>query len=108
MARKPYTPVAPYAELKRVESLIEQATSIDQIRRLVLKDGSKVGYKAFCYILGGRMTPEAMKPDEACTAALQLEQQGKAEEAVIIYNKVLAVHPDQAAAAAKVAAASET
>jgi hypothetical protein len=94
MARKPYSPIAPYAELKRVEGLINRAQTIDDLRKLVVSDGPKVGYKAFCYILGRRMTPEAMKPDDACTAASLLEEQGNVDEARTIYEKVLAVHPD--------------
>ncbi len=103
MARKPYSPMAPYAELKRVESLINQAKSVEDIRKIVYKDGPKVGYKAFCYMLGERMTPEAMKPDEACTAAEELEQQDKADEAAAIYKKVVEVHPDHPIAKNKVA-----
>lgn len=103
MAKKPYSPMASYNDLKRVEGLIQQAGSIDDIRQIVLKDGPKVGYKAFCYLLGGRMTPEAMKADEACAAAADLEQQGKVEEAMAIYKKVVEAHPDHPLAAAKVA-----
>ena len=65
MAKKPYSPVASYSDLKRVEGLINQAQTVETIRKLVVKDGPKVGYKAFCYMLCGKMTPEAMKPDEA-------------------------------------------
>ncbi len=102
MARKPYTPVASYTELKRVDELINQAQTVDDIRKIVVKDGPKVGYKAFCYMLGGRMTPEAMKADEACVAAAVLEQQGKTDEAMEIYKKVLEVHPDHPIAKSKV------
>jgi len=103
MARKPYAPVASYDELKRVAGEIDKAASIDDLRKLVLKDGPKVGYKAFCYMLGGRMTPEGLKPDEACVAAAGLEQQGKDEEAQAIYKKVLEVHADHPLAKGKVA-----
>ena len=82
MAKKAYSPLASYAELKRVEGEINKAQTIDRIRELVNKDGPKVGYKAFCYMLGGKMTPEAMKPDEACVAAATLEQQGQDDEAI--------------------------
>jgi|GEM_PF-1106283 len=102
MAKKAYSPVATYSELKRVEGEINQAQSVEKIRKIVYKDGPKVGYKAFCYMLGGRMTPEAMKPDEACVAAATLEQAGKADEAMDIYKKVLEVHPEHPLAKSKV------
>lgn len=102
MAKKPYSPVAPYPELKRVEGLIKQAKTIDDIRRLVVTDGPKIGYKAFCYILGGKMTPEAMKPDEACTAAAALEEQGQADAAQTIYRRVVEIHPNHPLAKNKV------
>lgn len=102
MAKKPYSPLASYSELKRVEGLLDQAQSIDDIRKLVIKDGPKVGYKAFCYMLGGKMTPEGMKADEACVAAATLEQQGKEDEAIAVYKKVLEVHPDHPVAKGKV------
>jgi hypothetical protein len=104
MAKKPYSPMASYSDLKRVEGLINQAQSVDDIRTLVLKDGPKVGYKAFCYMLGGRMTAEAMKPDEACTAAAQLEAKGDTEAATAIYQKVVKDHPDHPIAKGKVTA----
>jgi tetratricopeptide (TPR) repeat protein len=102
MARKPYSPIASYAELKRVEELINRAQTIDDIRNIVAKDGPQVGYKAFCYMLTGKMTPEAMKADEACAAATALEQQDKSDEAVAIYKKVLEFHPDHSIAKGKV------
>jgi hypothetical protein len=104
MAKKSYSPLTSYAELKRVESEINKARSIDDLRKLVVKDGPKVGYKAFCYMFGDKMTPEAMKPDEACVAAATLEQQGETEEAQAIYKKVLDAHPDHVLAKGKVAA----
>ena len=102
MARKPYSPMASYTDLKRVEGEINQAETIDQIRKIVVKDGPKVGYKAFCYMLGGRMTPEGMKPDEACIAAATFEQQGEVEEAHAIYKKVIEMHPDHPLAKNKI------
>ena len=92
MAKKPYSPVASYADLKRVEGEINKAETIDRIREIVSKDGPKVGYKAFCYMLGQRMTPEAMKPDEACLVAANLEQEGETERAQEIYQRVIAAH----------------
>ncbi|HYN87580.1 MAG TPA: hypothetical protein VER55_03570 [Ardenticatenaceae bacterium] len=103
MAKASYTPTASYEELKRVEGLIDQTRTVDDVRKLVARDGPKVGYKAFCYLLGGTMTPEAMKPDEACEAAAMLEQQGKAEEAIAIYKRVAAAHPDHPVAKSKLA-----
>lgn len=102
MAKKPYSPVAGYSELKRVENEINKAQTVEDIRKLVFKDGPKVGYKAFCYMLGGRMTPEAMKPDEACVAAATLEQQGKEDEAMEVYKKVLEAHKEHPVAQSKV------
>ena len=102
MAKKPYSPVAGYSDLKRVESEIDKAQSVDDLRKIVVKDGPKVGYKAFCYMLGGKMTPEGMKPDEACVAAATLEQKGETEQAMAIYKRVLDVYPDHAIAKSKV------
>jgi tetratricopeptide (TPR) repeat protein len=48
------------------------------------------------------MTPEAMKPEEACTQAAIFEQEGKLEEAMEIYKKVLVVHPDHPIARGKI------
>ena len=104
MAKKPYSPLASYNDLKRVEQLLNQAQTVDDIRKLVVRDGPKVGYKAFCYMLGGKMTPEGMKADEACVAAATLEQQGKTDEAMAIYKRVLEVHPDHPMAKGKVEA----
>jgi hypothetical protein len=102
MAKKPYSPMASYADLKRVEGLLNEAQTVEAIRKLVVKDGPKVGYKAFCYMLGGKMTPEGMKPDEACVAAASLEQQGEIEAARAIYKKVVEVYPDHPVAKGKV------
>ncbi len=104
MSKKPYEPVASYADLKRVELLIGQAQSVDDIRKIVITDGPKVGYKAFCYMLSGKMTPEGMKADEACAEANRLEGQGKVEEALAIYKRVTDAYPDHPIARAKVAA----
>ena len=103
MARKSYSPLASYTDLKRVEVEINKAQTVDRVRELVVKDGPKVGYKAFCYMLAGKVTPEAMKPDEACVAAAVLEQQGQDEEAIEIYKKVVEVYPDHPIAKSKVA-----
>ncbi|MBN1218907.1 MAG: hypothetical protein JXM69_08265 [Anaerolineae bacterium] len=103
MAKKSYSPLASYTDLKEVEGELNQAKTVDKIRELVVKHGPRVGYRAFCYLLGGKMTPEAMKPDEACVAAATLEQQGKADEAMEIYKKVIKVHSDHPIAKSKVA-----
>jgi hypothetical protein len=104
MAKTPSSPVATYSELSRIENLINQAESVDDLRKLVVKDGPKIGYKAFCYILGGKMSPEAMKPDEACVAAFTLEQQGQDNEAAVIYKKVVEFYPDHPIAKEKISA----
>ncbi|HMQ53120.1 MAG TPA: hypothetical protein PKE64_28975 [Anaerolineae bacterium] len=104
MSKKPYSPMAPYEELKRVEFELDQAQTKEDLSKIVTKDGPKVGYKAFCYMLGGKMTPEAMKPDEACSYALHLEAQGNDDEAMAIYKKVLEAHADHAIAKSKVGA----
>lgn len=102
MAKKIYTPTAPYAELKRVETLINQAESVEALRKIVATDGPKVGYKAFCYMLSQKMTPEGMKADEACVAAATLETQGRLEEATDIYKKILDVHREHPIAKSKI------
>jgi len=102
MTTKPYTPLASYAELKRIEEAINKAKTVDQLRDIMVKDGPKIGYKAFCYMFGGKMTPEAMKPDEACVAAVVLEQEGKGDEAKELYKKVIEAHPEHPIAKTKV------
>ena len=102
MAKKPYSPMAAYSALSEVEKRLKQATTANEIRKLVVNDGPKVGYKAFCYMLGGRMTAAAMKPDEACTEAAKLETAGNVEDALAIYKEVVAVHPEHPIAASKV------
>ena len=102
MATKPYTPLASYAQLKQVEEAINKAATVDQLREVMVKHGPKIGYKAFCYMFGGTMTPEAMKPDEACVVAVMLEQQNKADEAQEIYKKVVEAHPEHPIAKSKV------
>ena len=37
MAKKPYSPVASYTDLKRVEDLINQAQTVETIKKLVVK-----------------------------------------------------------------------
>jgi hypothetical protein len=101
MAKQAYSPMASYAELKRVEQLINQAQTIDEMRKIVEKDGPKVGYKAFCYMFTNKMTPEGMKADEACVEAAKLEQTDKAEEAKAIYKKILEAQPDHPLAKGK-------
>jgi hypothetical protein len=102
MTKKPYSPMASYDDLKRVEGELDRAQTKADLSKIVTHDGPKVGYKAFCYMLGGKMTPEAMKPDEACGHAASLEAQGKTGEAMAIYKKVLEAHADHAIAKSKV------
>ena len=94
MSRQSYAPVASYADLKRVETLLAAAAVADDVRQACANHGAKIGYKAFCYLLMGKMTPEGMKPDEACTEALLLESAGNSAAALDIYRKILAEHPD--------------
>lgn len=103
MAKKPYSPMASYEVLKEVEQKLNQAATADDVARLVTSHGTKVGYKAFCYMLSGKMSAAAMKPNDACTDAATLEQEGNIEEALAIYKAVLAVHPTHPMAVAKVA-----
>jgi hypothetical protein len=101
MAKKPYSPITPYGDLKEVEKLLQTAATADDVRKLVVKHGPKVGYKAFCFMLGGKMSAAAMRPDEACIEAARLEQQGDAEGATAIYKEIVAFHPDHPIAAEK-------
>lgn len=101
MAKKPYSPTAAYSALAEVEAHLQQATNADDIRKLVVSHGPKVGYKAFCYMLGGKMSAAAMKPDEACEAAAQLEAEGQTDAARAIYQEITAVHKDHPQASQK-------
>ena len=102
MAKKPYAPVASYEALSEVERKLKQSTTADEVARLVNSHGAKIGYKAFCYILSGKMSAAAMKPDEACAEAAKLEQAGQSEAALAIYKAVSAVHTNHPLASAKV------
>ena len=62
---KSYAPVASYEQLQQAEADINGAATVADIREATRQHGAKVGYKAFCYLLTGKMTPEGMKPDEA-------------------------------------------
>ncbi len=90
MAKKPYSPMASYEKLKTVEGAILSAETADELAAICKKHGASVGYKAFCYMLTGKMTPEGMKANEACEAAQNLPSE-KAQE---IYKRVLAVYPE--------------
>lgn len=94
MNQKSYSPVSSYQELKRVQEKIEQCQTIAELKKVVNSDGPKIGYKAFCYLLGEKMSPEAMKPDEACVAADILEESGQRPAAQEIYRRVLAADPN--------------
>lgn len=103
MAReKSYTPVAPYDQLKLAETAINQAVTADDVREATRQHGAKVGYKAFCYLLTGKMTAAGMKPDEAAAAAAALAEAGSQEEAQAIYRLILAAHPEHPLASAQV------
>lgn len=97
-----YTPLASYTTLKSAENKINNARTLDDLRAAMLSDGAKIGYKAFCYIFMGKMTPEAMKPDEAAIEAMRLENKGDIEDAQDIYRAVVAAVPDHPLALPKV------
>lgn len=101
MAKKPYKPMASYEALREVELMI-RAADLDDLKVLVKSHGPKIGYKAFCYMLGGKMTAAAMKPDEACIEAAKLERAGNAKDALAIYKEVAEVHPEHPIAGGKV------
>lgn len=93
MAKKPYSPMASYEALRDVEIKIElalDANDVVALQELALYSGPKVGYKAFCYMLGDRMTAAQLKPDEACAAAYALTD----SDAMTIYAQITIVHPD--------------
>lgn len=106
MPQKPYSPVASYSDLKQVETLLKTAATADDVRALVVKHGTKIGYKAFCYMFTGKMSAAAMKPDEACVEATRLESAGQSAEALAIYKEVAAVHPEHPLAGPKAKTAS--
>lgn len=90
---KNHTPVASCDQLKEAEAAINNATTVDDIREATRQHGSKVGYKAFCYLLTGKMTPEGMKPEEAAASAAALEAEGQDEAAQEIYRRIQTEHP---------------
>ena len=104
MAKKPYSPVAEYSKLKEIDGLLKDSNTADDVRKLVVQHGPKVGYKAFCYLLGGKMSAAAMKPDDACVDAAQLERQGQIEAATAIYKDVVAFYPEHPIAVEKLTA----
>ncbi|MBK8989598.1 MAG: hypothetical protein IPM39_26665 [Chloroflexi bacterium] len=91
---KSYAPVASYEQLQQAETAINGATTVADIREATRQHGAKVGYKAFCYLLTGKMTPEGMKPDEAAATAVTRQAAGQTAEAQEIYRRILAEHPD--------------
>ncbi|MEM7033179.1 MAG: hypothetical protein AAF629_26740 [Chloroflexota bacterium] len=102
MAKKAYSPMCTYEDLVAVEKQLTTATTADEIRKLVSSHGPKVGYKAFCYMLGGKMSAAAMKPNDACAAAASLEASGDVEAALTIYKEVATAHKEHALANQKV------
>lgn len=107
MPEKIYSPIASYTLLKQVETKIESAQTIDDIRQVLASDGPKVGYKAFCYMLMRKLTPEAMKPDEAAIVALKLRQELKENEAFEIFKRILTAHPDHPLAIQQISAETD-
>lgn len=105
MTQKPYSPMASYSDLKQVEALLKTTATADDVRTLVVKHGTKIGYKAFCYMFTGKMSAAAMKPDEACVEAARLEAASQSAEALAIYKEVAAVHPEHPLAGPKVKSA---
>lgn len=101
--KKPYVykPLAPYTKLKNAEEAINAVSNLDELRQAMLRFGPQIGYKAFSYIFTGKMTPEAMKPDEAATEAIKLEIDGDYEGAHEIYRRILEVHAEHSIALAK-------
>jgi len=91
---KSYAPVASYEQLKEAEAAINGAATVADIREATRQHGAKVGYKAFCYLLTGKMTPEGMKPDEAAATAVALQAAGQTADAQTIYRHILAEYPD--------------
>ena len=103
MSKKPYSPMASYESLIEVEQKLAAATSADELRKLVNSHGPKVGYKAFCYMLGGKMSAAGMKPDEACVEAAKLEQAGNVDAALAIYKAIAEAHKEHPIAVPKIA-----
>lgn len=102
MPKKPYSPVAEYATLKEVEIALNAAETADAVRKLVVSHGPKIGYKAFCYMLGKKMSAAAMKPDDACEDAARLEHLGQTDAALALYKEVVAFYPEHPIAVEKV------
>ena len=70
-----FTPQAPYSELRRVETFINQAHTVEDMRRIAATEGSAIGYRALGRLIAGTMTAAEMKPDEARAAqAVQATQ----------------------------------
>jgi hypothetical protein len=94
--KKPYVyrPMAPYVKLKQAEVAIEEANSLDEFKQVMGRFGTQIGYKAFCWLSMGKMTPEAMKPEEAIAVASECELKGDDEAAREIYERILVVHID--------------
>ena len=101
--KKSYSPVASYEQLKQAETSINSAETAVNVRDATKQHGAKIGYKAFCYLLTEKMTPEAMKPDEAAETAVSLEAAGQIDDAQEIYRRILAAHPEHPLAKEKMA-----
>jgi len=92
-----YRPLASYQKLKEAEDAIKKAQTLEDLRTVIAVHGPRVGYKAFSYIFMGKMTPEAMKPDEAADAAIKLANEGASREAHAIVAKICEWHPNHQA-----------
>lgn len=97
-----YTPVAAYQALKAAEVRIQNAQTFEELKKSMASDGVKIGYKAYCYLFMGKMTPEAMKPDEAAVEAIKLESEGDIESAQEIFRRIVAAIPEHPLAKDKV------
>lgn len=89
-----YRPIATYAKLKEAEKSIVNVETIDELAEAMRIHGPRVGYKAFCYMVMKKMTPEAMKPEEASNEAEELMKCGEAAEAYEIFEKIRVWHPN--------------
>jgi len=91
---KHYTPTSSYAELKEVADKLATAQSADQLRTLCQQYGTKIGYKAFCYLMTNKMTAESMQPDQSAEIGVKLLAQGQTAAAREIFKRIVAFYPE--------------